>query len=86
MGRLESFIKENRAFCNKYNKKLEAYYKGCEYLEDKNRTEMQIDKWTPRLMQYTYDLSIMMMAYKELTGEAMPSNIVQNGFLLYDLK
>lgn len=86
MGRLETFVKEHRDFCNKYNKKLEAYYKGCEYLEDQERTEQQIDKWSPRLMQYTCDLSLLMMEYKELTGEAMPSNIVQNGFLLYDIK
>ncbi|MGV8982130.1 hypothetical protein [Clostridium sp.] len=81
---IKEFQEVHKDFCNKYNEVLDLYYRCGEYVESPERTTKEIDKYLKIMTSYTKTLSIMMMEYKELTGEELSNRIILGGFLQYD--
>ena len=83
---IKEFQTDHKEFCNKFNEKLDLYYRCGEYIESPERTQEQIDKYLKTMIAYTKDLSLMMVEYKEITGEELSNRIILGGFLQYETK
>ena len=83
---IKEFQTDHKDFCNKFNEKLDLYYRCGEYIESPGRTAEQIDKFLKKLVTYTKDLSLLMAEYKDITGEELSNRIVLGGFLQYEIK
>jgi len=83
---IKEFQTDHKEFCNKFNEKLDLYYRCGEYIENPERTQEQIDKYLETIIAYTKDLSLLMAEYKDITGEELSNRIVLGGFLQYETK
>lgn len=67
-------------FKQNYNKLLEREKKAELFLENPKVTQADKDKWMPKFVEITEQLSKFMREYKQLTGQEMQDNEVLNGF------
>lgn len=68
------------AFKQEYNKLLAREKKAELYLEDFKVSQVDKDKWMPKFVEITEQLSKFMREYKKITGQEMQDNEVLNGF------
>lgn len=64
----------------KYNKVLATEKKAEAFFDNPMETMERKEKWLPRFIEITRDLSLMMKKYRELTGKEMTEDEVFEGF------
>ena len=63
-----------------YNVLIKREKKAEKFLDDWNITQAKKDSWLPEFTKITECLSMLMIDYKNLTGEEMSNDNVLNGF------
>jgi len=63
-----------------YNILIAREKKAEKFLEDNSYTIEKRDSWVPEFAKITECLSLLMIKYKEITGEVMSDDNVLNGF------
>jgi hypothetical protein len=64
----------------KYNELLATEKKAEAFFDNPMESMERKEKWLPRFIEITRDLSLMMKKYRELTGKEMTEDEVFEGF------
>lgn len=64
----------------KYNEVLATEKKAEAFFDNPLETMERKEKWLPRFIEITRELSLMMKKYRELTGKEMTEDEVFEGF------